>query len=197
MREVWRAGFHGILHGVRVRSEIVTGTKEVLLRGRELDKPFSLFTGTAYEFILKIFTCGKLEVEDVHFHTDSAVLLPDYEGDAPPSDEEKKEKITAFTLLAVCFRHAQEHPERKMLLAGHTDTRAGSAYNFTLSQLRAENVLALLQGDRSGWAANCQNRHKVKDYQRILKWISRDWGWNCDPGDVDGNDGDIMGECHL
>src|SRR5262249_15837983 len=65
----------------------------------------------------------------------------------------------------------------------------GPEYNLTLSQLRADNVLAALTGDKEGWAKSAQQKHRVSDYQQILRWIATAFGWNTDPGDVDDEDG--------
>ena len=51
-------------------------------------------------------------------------------------------------------------------------------------------MLYLLQGKRDEWVKVCLEKHKVEDYQQILKWIDVTWGWGCDPGDVD----DDLGE---
>jgi hypothetical protein len=50
--------------------------------------------------------------------------------------------------------------------------------------MRADNVLAVLAGDRAEWVKICDKKHKVEDYQQILKWVHVIWDWDCDPGKV-------------
>jgi peptidoglycan hydrolase-like protein with peptidoglycan-binding domain len=54
-----------------------------------------------------------------------------------------------------------------------------------LSEQRANNVLHLLTGDGDAWAALCEKKHQVEDYQQILKHYSRLLLWPCDPGKID------------
>jgi outer membrane protein OmpA-like peptidoglycan-associated protein len=124
-----------------------------------------------------------VEMEDVNFHHDSAVLLPDY-GTSKPVEgaSEEQDRITGLAVLYACYKHVRAHPQQSSLVVGHTDRSGSRAYNQTLSELRARNVYAALTGDRTDWVRICEKKHKVEDYQQILIWLTYSLGWNCDPG---------------
>jgi hypothetical protein len=124
-------------------------------------------------------------MEDVHFHHDSAVMLPDYESCDPLPDAPDEERITALTVMSAFYLHASKHPEQKILITGHADTSGSASYNVQLTEMRANNVWYALSGNRQAWVKSSEQKHKVEDYQQILKWISRVRGWDCDPGKVD------------
>ena len=128
-----------------------------------------------------------LEVEDEHFHLDSAVLLPNYTA----SDEIDKDQGPSLDLavLAECVRHAAANPKQSVLIAGHADTSGPDAYNLTLSKKRANAVYHAIMGNRSEWVAISQAQHKPEDYQLIFKWAADVYEWDCDPGPVDNNPG--------
>lgn len=125
-----------------------------------------------------------LEVHDIHFHHDSAVLLPDYD---PNGSEEQKP--FGFDAFRTCHIHAQNHPEQKILIPGHADTSGAADYNVGLSRMRAESVFHFLLGHRDHWIELSLGKHKVEDSQLILKWIDAMWNWGCDPGLVDNIEG--------
>lgn len=122
-----------------------------------------------------------LEMEDTNFHHNSAVLLPDKDGSSSGSSEQGQ--ISGLAVLATCYRYAEEHPDQKILIAGHADTSGDENYNVVLSQQRADNVLYALLGDRVKWVKIADAKNKVEDYQLILGWVAKEWGWNCDPGE--------------
>ena len=127
--------------------------------------------------------CYMLEMEDANFHHNSAVLLPDF-GDTWPQQgtTQAQQRITGLAVLYACYKHLQENPEQKSLVIGHTDRSGGDQYNQALSELRAENVLSALVGDRSSWVRTTLAKNKVEDYQQILLWLTHGLGWGCDPG---------------
>lgn len=124
-------------------------------------------------------SCQMLEVEDVHFNHNSAVVLPEALGE-----------------LACCYLYAMENSSKLMLIAGHTDKSGEASYNQWLSKKRAENVLNILLGRRTAWVDSVtsktgptqkppKGKSKVEDYQMILKWVATKYGWACDPGEVE------------
>jgi outer membrane protein OmpA-like peptidoglycan-associated protein len=123
-----------------------------------------------------------LEMEDVSFNFDSAVLLPRprAEEDAAPSQD----RITGLAVIKVALQFADLFPEKRLLLAGHTDSAGSVKFNVTLSEERAQNVHAYLRGDRAAWAASCQEHFQVEDWKGILRWIAERFGFDCDPGPV-------------
>jgi hypothetical protein len=157
------------------------------IRRGDRAKSWNLSTTQLHTLQIAPLRTALIEVEDAHFHHDSAVLLPDFAGD--PNVVGDGGRTTGIGVLAACLRHAESHPEQKLLSAGHTDTSGDDAYNIDLSQLRADNVVAALTGDKALWVKIAKKKHKVEDYQRILEWIAWLWGWPCSPGGIDGDHG--------
>jgi outer membrane protein OmpA-like peptidoglycan-associated protein len=155
---------------------------------RDKDKSWERPTGATHLFQLAKLHALVLEMEDVHFHFDSAVLLPDY-GPTDADDDKSGNHITGLIVIRTAYEHAAAHPEQKLLSVGHTDRSGPAAYNMTLSERRSRNVRAVLIGDRDEWADLCVKQHVIKDYQLILKWVANVWYWPCDPGKVDGTAG--------
>jgi len=151
---------------------------------KELEKS-KVPTGDLHRFEVHVRKAYVVEMEEFHFHFDSAVMLPDFEGGSEHSATPHKDRITALAILRAVYLHARDNPSRKLLIAGHTDRSGDADYNVQLSQLRAESVRHVLEGNRADWVTLVQGKHKVEDYQLILKWIASVWGWGCDPGAVD------------
>jgi outer membrane protein OmpA-like peptidoglycan-associated protein len=134
-------------------------------------------------------TAQVVEIEDALFHHDSAVLLPSKpagpssEDGAEPSEE--TERITGLEVISAIYNFISENPEKKIIIAGHTDTTGNARYNFGLSSLRANSVLFVMNGNKPMWVNNSDKKHKVEDYQQILKHYSKIWAWDCDPGPID------------
>jgi hypothetical protein len=159
----------------------------------------TLRTGERHKIILWGFNAGLLEMADVNFHRDSAVLLPDpfhddSAGDDASGSEAKtpQQRITGLAVLRACYRFAADHPDQRVLIAGHADASGGSDdYNFRISKLRADSVLCALMGDRAGWVKVADKKHQVEDTQQILLWASHTYGWDCNPGAIDNKTGPI------
>lgn len=126
-----------------------------------------LHMGQPQQFHLHTPKIHVLEVADVHFHHDSAVLLP-----------------RGLSVVARVFQFVGDNPAKLMFIAGHTDTTGAADYNVSLSELRGKDVGCVVAGDKEGWVKIALTKHKVEDYQLILTWVSLNWGWDCDPGDV-------------
>ena len=108
------------------------------------------------------FKCARL-----NFNTDSAIVRP-----------------VGLAVLRGVLKQVQADPERKLLIAGHTDTEASDAYNQALSDARAKNVLDLLTGDAEAWVedASRANNSLNLDVRETLQWAARYWNFDCDPG---------------
>lgn len=152
---------------------------------RTLSDGWEVPAGRSHRFVLSPLQGYILEAEDVHFHFDSAVLLADYNPEAPTANADGTERMTGIRVLATCYLHAQEAPSQKLLITGHTDTSGSQDYNLKLSEQRAEHMARALLADRDGWVAIAEKKHQVEDIQAILKWIYLRWGWDCDPGKID------------
>ena len=141
------------------------------------------------DFEMKIKKAYIIEVEDTLFHHDSGVVLPSQPegpssvGGAEPS--EKTLEITGITVIATIYEFIEQNPDKHLIIAGHTDTTGKPKYNFELSMYRASSVLYLLIGNKDKWAAISDKKHKVEDYQQILKHYATIWGWNCDLEKID------------
>ncbi len=156
---------------------------EVKVTPRDLLKKIELSTSELHKIVFKTFFAHLLEVEDEHFNHDSAVLLPD-RASAEEGAKDAEAHITGLAVLAKAYDHAKRNPSQKMLVAGHTDTTGAADYNVTLSQMRADSVLAALTGDKDLWVGIAEKKHKVEDYQLILKWANSAEGYGCDPGPI-------------
>jgi outer membrane protein OmpA-like peptidoglycan-associated protein len=156
--------------------------------------PLALFNGNdtaigtthqTCEFQLTKGSAHVLEMEDVLFHHNSAVMMPDNPKNSSGSAAtNQQKKVSGVRTLALVFRQHQAYPEQKVLLAGHADRSGDPKINFEISGLRAQNVLFLLQGKRSEWADICIKKHKIEDYQQILVYFAKGMGWDCNPGEI-------------
>ncbi|MEM9457199.1 MAG: hypothetical protein AAGF11_23680 [Myxococcota bacterium] len=147
-----------------------------LVSWRDSDKEFTGATGRRHMFRLRKLIVRWIELEDVLFHFDSAVMMADgIDGTTGQS------KISGLSVLRGVYMHAADNPDQALLIAGHTDTSGPDGYNENLSKLRAQNVLAVLTGDRDGFVDIARQKHQVEDYQQILAWVARTEGWDCDP----------------
>ncbi|MFH1197538.1 MAG: hypothetical protein V1720_17700 [bacterium] len=150
----------------------------------------SAVTNKNYEIILKKVKMYILEMEDVLFHLNSAVMMPEdpqgkssTDGNMDQSDECLK--VSGLKALALAYKQIESDPNKLLIIAGHTDTSGTDEFNFKLSEERAENILYLLTVTKEEWAANCYARHKIEDYQQIMKHFEKKLVCGCDPGDVD------------
>jgi peptidoglycan hydrolase-like protein with peptidoglycan-binding domain len=129
----------------------------------------------------------RLEIADVHYNTDSAVLLPDGGPEQPSGAVEPA--ITGLAVLRACLEYARDNPGRLALVTGHTDAAGTPGYNLGLSTLRAKNFKAALVGKRDDWVETALGKSCVADQQRILQHVAATMGWGCDPGGVDDKPG--------
>ena len=178
----------------------MSGSDTYLLQAlRGLLGKSSAVTDRTTEFVLKKFEVNILEMEDVLFHLNSAVMMPEAPSGKSSADgsedddtdwidrdvQEDQETITGVSSLALVFKQFEFDPAKAMVIAGHTDTSDTARFNFELSDKRANNVRYLLTGARADWAKNCGDRHRVEDYQQITKYFAVRKGWDCDPGKID------------
>jgi OmpA family protein len=150
----------------------------------------STFSHDTWEIILHKINVYILEFEDVLFHHNSAVMMPENpKGKSSAKDGKKgpgsqdQEQVSGVKALALVFKELEFDPEKRLLIAGHTDTTGKADYNFDLSALRARNVLYLQTGEREPWADVSYEKHKIEDYQQILTYYSDKY--DCDPAGID------------
>lgn len=158
---------------------------DVRLTRRQTQKVFGIPSGAKTVFQFQPLQVGVLEVRDTHFHTDSAVLIPEFDR----AFGQTEENPTGLEVLRACLLHAREHPTEKLLISGHTDTMGAAAYNLKLSALRCRGVYHALLGEKDPWVRIAMDRHVVLDYQVILRWLSLYWWWDTDPIELDGTHG--------
>jgi outer membrane protein OmpA-like peptidoglycan-associated protein len=119
-----------------------------------------------------------LEVQDTFFRTDSAVV---------------HQNLICPSVFALALKFAQAAPSSRLVIAGHTDTRASDAHNQPLSEERADNALACLVGDRESFVRLSLARHKVADAKQILKFATVKLGFDCDPGALNEDETTLKG----
>lgn len=127
-----------------------------------------------------------LGLGDFNFSTDRALMLPG------PSSESLREgdEADGIALIAGLLAHLRRlDDERRVLVAGHTDAAGSVAHNLALSEQRARSVKLACDGDAEGFADHALSHAAVADGQEVLRWIARRFGWSCDPGPVDDDDG--------
>jgi outer membrane protein OmpA-like peptidoglycan-associated protein len=131
---------------------------------------------------------GYIQFEDVLFRTNSAVFMPSGYDDRSSSDK-LQDLRKGIDAISAVFKHAKKNPTKKILVTAHTDTKASAQFNFELSWLRADSIKHLLEGSRDLWAQVALSRNHLKDVQTICKWAATQYGWDCDPGSIDGDHG--------
>ncbi|MEE9384930.1 MAG: hypothetical protein V3V08_16115 [Nannocystaceae bacterium] len=177
------------------------------LRDLRDQKSWKLSLRQRHVFQLKRLQAHVLELEDVFFNHNSAVLLPqgpdassrsaalddkpippDSGSEAAASEKPSKDTtgdITGISVLAAVYRHAEGNPAQSLLITGHTDSSGKIAYNEELSRERTACTTALLEGDRDRFVQIAKKWGKVEDYQTILNWLHRRHAWPCSSGKVD------------
>jgi hypothetical protein len=154
----------------------------------------SAITSSNNEIVLKMVQMHILEFEDVLFHLNSAVMMPENPQGASSTQggggDTEQLAVTGIKALALVFRQFEFDPNKRAVIAGHTDTSGTDEFNFKLSLERAKGIFYLLNGEKEEWAKLAYGRHKVEDYQQIMKHYEKLLFCGCDPGDLD----DIWGE---
>ncbi len=140
-----------------------------------------------------------LEMEDVLFNSDSAVLLPEgpkEDGRKDDTREKEQKQVGGLAMLKAVCEFAKENSEKKLLVLGHTDTLDDNKHNLELSRARARSVYYLLRGDRENWVSTVEKRneenlqkkeYRNQDIRQVLTWINGKFGISCDPKKTDGS----------
>jgi hypothetical protein len=142
-----------------------------------------------WDIVLKKINVHILEMEDVLFHHNSAVMMPENPAGKSSRDgggaTAQQSQVTGIKALALAFKELEFDPQKRLIVASHTDTSGDFKYNYELSALRAQNVIDLLIGSREDWAAISHKKQKVEDYQQVMAHYGAKFGWPCDPGKID------------
>ena len=147
-------------------------------RRRDKNRPLRAPTGQAHVFGLRRYRVHWIEIEDVLFHFDSAVLMPDAELEDEPGTPDE-ERITGLSVIRAAYMQAGDNPAQKLLIAGHTDTSGDDGYNEKLSQWRAADVRHVLLGEKDPWVKIAQDHGQNEDIKHILRFAARFKGWPC------------------
>jgi hypothetical protein len=150
---------------------------------------FSVETGKQHKLQLRKDwpAGGYLEIGASHFSLNSAVFLPnDSERNEP--DEAEDIYSSGIVMLERAI-HFLELAPKKILIAGHTDTKGDLQKNVTLSEYRAQGVYATLTGDRELFKKVSNAPHipdkgmkhntLLNDKLSIADWSSREFNWPC------------------
>ncbi|MGA2263731.1 MAG: OmpA family protein, partial [Acidobacteriota bacterium] len=154
---------------------------------RQHGETFTRVTAETHDFQLQPFQGLVLEVEDTHFHHDSAVLLPNFP--AEPGEVFGGPSL-GLSVIAECLLQQNAHPDATVLITGHADTSGPDQYNIGISIKRAKAVQHAIMGEREPWISIAEGQHKTEDYQLILTWVAMVYGWDCNPQGVDNVNGD-------
>jgi outer membrane protein OmpA-like peptidoglycan-associated protein len=125
-----------------------------------------------------------IEFEDVLFDTNSAVPLPQR---VLPDGKLDPKGPSAVHDVAAALRFAFAHPEKLLLVAGHTDTTADASINDPLSDKRALTVLAMLTGDAETFKTTADAQNVPADKVRVLEWADAAFALSCSPKRFGGN----------
>ena len=151
-------------------------------------QPVPIHGGTVNRIVVERPRLHVLEAEEVSFGFDRAVLLPDV---SEPKPHEPGEAVpSGLDVVAGALRFAKQHPDKRLLLTGHTDARGSASFNLALARERSTNVYLYLVGDHAQWASHCSEHAADDDVQRILRWVCHSQReFACDPGAIDGDFG--------
>jgi outer membrane protein OmpA-like peptidoglycan-associated protein len=146
------------------------------------DKNLELATGQKYDLIIEPARVKLLEIEDILFHHDSAVMMPGKIKES--SSNEASNQAGGIDSLVKLLRIVKNNSDLRILIAGHADRSGSYETNFKISEMRAKNVLYLLLGNKDEWAKLSAQKHQIEDYQHILAYFSKTMGWDCDPSET-------------
>jgi outer membrane protein OmpA-like peptidoglycan-associated protein len=121
-------------------------------------------------------TADFVEVPDVHFNHESPLACLDKAGGLIES-------------LATALKFAADNTGKEVVIFGHTDTSGDPAYNYDLSKWRAQAVKALLDNDKQTWGDLAAPQATVENIQTFLTALTKRYGWQCNPGPIDGKEG--------
>jgi hypothetical protein len=147
----------------------------------------TLNAGEEHTIIVDSPHIAMLEIEDQHFRTDSAVLLPEGQNPNDQGADASKAPPNGIGVVATCLSCCRKTPANRLLITGNTDTKGGNDYNSKLSTQRAACVHSLVVGDKDEFGGTCKARGCDNDKRQILEWASRSFGWPCAPSQHSNN----------
>lgn len=103
--------------------------------------------------------------------------------DAPYLPDPVDAREMGLHAIVATLQYLEENADRKLLLAGHTDTSGHVDYNEKLSEARAQAIVALLEGSRDDFLAAIKKYHAEEDDAVVCRYVARTRGWDCDLAD--------------
>jgi outer membrane protein OmpA-like peptidoglycan-associated protein len=152
----------------------------------QLEKGLKLATDERHTLVVHVNDAQIIELDERQFLTGAHVLLPRAH---PLPEDPALQGISALSIVAQALRYAADNGDRVLLVAAHAEPPAGVSEPpaarqgaITLSQKRAANTLALLQGDRDAWIESCDGCDATT-FRHQLRWAASAHAIDCDPGD--------------
>ncbi len=129
-------------------------------------------------YVIKISVQGhRVRSPDLLFRKGGAILTPVPSGNTV---------VTSYlSPLVRVFLFQKDNQGYGLTLFGQADGSGGTSLNQTLTEDRANGVLALMESDRDAWVSLADDKGKIMDHQALLKGMATLRGWPCDPGEVD------------
>jgi outer membrane protein OmpA-like peptidoglycan-associated protein len=106
-------------------------------------------------------------------------------GGSVPCLDEKGELIQR---LAEALKWVSSNESFQCVAIGHSDSTGERPKNFKISQRRAQACASLVAADDKSWAS-AVGEPSIKELQTTLKGFTTTFGWSCDPGALDGENG--------
>jgi len=127
--------------------------------------------------IAKKTVCPFSEIPDSLFCEKSAMSQLDKDG------------ILIGTLCAI-LQYAKANPDAQAIVCGHAAEQDTGVYSaLEISKQRAIAIKSLLSGDGEAWIDAANDFSEPKDIQQFLATLSENYGWDCNPGAIDGKIG--------
>lgn len=137
-------------------------------------------TGARHTLIIQRNETHLIEVDASAFSTNSSSPRPATENKPAAG----RQGCVQFAATALCF--ADAHPEKRLLISGHTDTQGESDHNVELSKHRANAILALVEGNREIFGDEADGPHipKARKHQimfqdrvDVMDWAADTFDW--------------------
>lgn len=180
--------------------------KAVYVTPDDIERGFYVEPGFSYTFILrkKNVFIDVIEIEDLLFRKDSALLSPFWEDEteddsifqkSPCDVPHSPNRVSGISAIIGFFRYTQmcscRTDAKKTLITGHSSSEESSPEGLSLQ--RAQVVASIIMGDvqnRSVFVANIVKHHTKEDEQHVLVWLSEILELSAaHPGKIDGKIG--------
>jgi hypothetical protein len=177
------------------------GKKKKKVLATHVNKGTIVRTGPAQTITVVRLKSTILELEDVLFNHDSAVMMPDNPqnlsnqssagatgggtgaaGGTSAGGGTTNNTVSGLRALSLVYRELRKNPDKKVLLAGHADHSGAIQDSYDLAAQRAQNVFFLLAGERNKWAENSAKWNQPNDLKLILQYLVPKWGGRVNPG---------------